>query len=65
MTSESATAIASTTEEAVVLSKILFINGAGKYMTNNQNIPGVIVDMEGKTYYEDGLMKEYNLTLIK
>lgn len=65
MTSESATAIASTTEEAVVLSKILFINGAEKYTYDNQNIPGVIVDLEGKTYYEDRLLKDYNFKLIK
>ncbi len=65
MTSESATAIAPTTEEAVVLSKILFINGAEKYFKDTENVPGVIVDMNGKVNYDENLLKDFDFKEIK
>jgi thiamine biosynthesis lipoprotein len=65
MVSESATAIVPTTEEAVVLSKILFIRGGEQYLEEKNNIPGLIIDSEGKLYYDKELFKEYNLRIIQ
>lgn len=63
--SESGTAIASTTEEAVILSKYLFIKGGEKYSADNNNIPGLIIDSKGKAWYEDSLLKNYNFRLLR
>lgn len=65
MLSQSASALVPTTEEAVVLSKILFISGARKYMSEQNKVPGVIVDSNGNVVYDSGLLKEYNLKVIK
>lgn len=63
--SESGTAIAPTTEEAVILSKYLFIIGAEKYKSENLNVPGMIVDSNGNIVYNETLMKSYDFRLIK
>jgi thiamine biosynthesis lipoprotein len=65
MTSESATAIANTTEEAVVLSKILFIRGAEEYINDTQNVPGVIVDMDGNLKYDEKALKDFQFKVVK
>ena len=63
--SQSGTAIAPTTEEAVILSKYLFITGAEKYKSENINIPGMIVDSNGNVTYNEELMKPYNFRVLK
>ncbi len=67
MISESGTAIASSTEEAVVLSKVVFIRGGDEYLQpkNDTDIIGVIVTSEGKVFYDKRLEKLYNFKLIK
>jgi thiamine biosynthesis lipoprotein len=63
--SESGTAIASTTEEAVILSKYLFIIGAEKYNSENIGVPGMIVDSNGEVTYNNKLIKPYNFRILK
>ncbi len=67
MISQSGTALAPTTEEAVVLSKVVFIRGAEEYLKskNESGIRGVIVTSEGKIVYDDRLESEYNFKLIR
>lgn len=67
MISQSGTAIAATTEEAVVLSKVLFITGAEEYLNTKDvtGISGVIVSADGKIVYDDKLETKYNFSLIK
>ncbi len=63
--SESGTAIAPTTEEAVILSKYLFIIGAEKYKSDNISVPGMIVDSSGKVTYNTNLMLPYNFKVLQ
>lgn len=67
MISQSGTALAETAEEAVVLSKVVFIIGAEEYLKtkNNSGIMGVIVNGEGKIVYDDRLINLYNFKLVK
>ncbi|MEO8666696.1 MAG: FAD:protein FMN transferase, partial [Ignavibacteria bacterium] len=67
MISESGTALASTTEEAVVLSKVVFIEGADDYMKTKQDsgISGVIVTSEGKIFFDEKLEQLYNFKLVQ
>jgi thiamine biosynthesis lipoprotein len=62
--SESGTAIAPTTEEAVILSKILFINGGNKYVNNTSGVPGMVVDSNGKMWYDENLLKQYSFRVL-
>jgi hypothetical protein len=54
-------------EEAVVLSKILFIYGYKKYdeMKTALNTEGVIVDSTGAVHYDKVLKDKYGFTLVK
>jgi thiamine biosynthesis lipoprotein len=63
--SESGTAIAPTTEEAVILSKYLFIMGTKKYKSENIEVPEMIIDLTGGVAYNEALMKPYNFRLLK
>jgi thiamine biosynthesis lipoprotein len=63
--SESGTAIASSTEEAVILSKYLFIIGTRKYKSEDIDVPGMIVDSTGSVAYDEALMKPYNFRILK
>jgi thiamine biosynthesis lipoprotein len=65
--SESASAIAPTVEEAVVLSKILFIYGYQKYneLKNTMNTTGVIVDTTGAIHYDEAMKDNYGFTVAK
>lgn len=63
--SESGTALASTTEEAVILSKILFIYGADKYEELKDKVPGVIIDSDGKVVFDMSLKEYYNFRLMQ
>jgi len=63
--SESGTAIAPTTEEAVILSKYLFIMGAEKYKSEHINVPGMIVDSNGKAAFDENLMKPYSFRILE
>jgi thiamine biosynthesis lipoprotein len=63
--SESGTAIAPTTEEAVILSKYLFIIGAERYKADNNGVPGLIVDAKGNVSYDENLMKPYDFKILK
>lgn len=65
MISESGTALATTTEEAVVLSKIVFITGAVNYMKtkDESGIEGVIVDADGNIVYDERMVDKYNFKL--
>ena len=67
MISQSGTALAPTAEEAVVLSKVVFITGAEEYLKtkNDSGILGVIVTEEGKIVYDDRLEKMYEFELVK
>ena len=65
MLSQSASPIVPTTEEAVVLSKILFIYGADKYEETTDKIPGVIVDADGKVHYDKALLMNYGFSETK
>ncbi len=67
MKSQSATAIAETSEESVVLSKVLFILGAEEYLKtkNETGIIGVIVSSEGEIIYDENLSSLYYFRLIK
>ena len=64
--SQSSSAIASTAEEAVVLSKYLFIIGTNGYkeILDKSPIKGVIVDSSGKIFYDRRLEMESNFQLI-
>jgi thiamine biosynthesis lipoprotein len=65
--SQSASAIAPTTEQAVVLSKILFILGYEKYNDQKPDLhtAGVIVDSSGVVHYDSELTSEYSFKLVK
>lgn len=67
MISQSATSVAETSEEAVVLSKVLFIKGAEEYLKtkNESGIMGVIVTDKGEVIYDDKLKNLYNFNLVK
>lgn len=67
MISQSGTAFAATAEEAVVLSKIIFIIGAEEYLRtkNDSGIKGVIVTDEGKIVYDDRLINLYNFKPVQ
>ncbi len=67
MISESGTAVATTTEEAVILSKVVFITGADEYMKtkNESGIEGVIVSEDGKIVFDDRMFSKYNFKIIK
>lgn len=67
MISQSGTALASTAEEAVVLSKVVFIKGAEEYLSSKDStgIMGVIVTEEGKIVFDDRLTALYNFKLTK
>jgi len=67
MISQSATAIANTTEEAVVLSKIVFIYGADEYMKTKQltGILGALVDSTGNIVYDERLKENNNFEIVK
>lgn len=64
--SQSSSALASTTEEAVILSKYLFIIGTNGYkeILDTSLIKGVIVDSSGNIFYDKRLEKETNFQLI-
>ncbi|NOS86694.1 MAG: FAD:protein FMN transferase [Ignavibacteria bacterium] len=63
-TSESATSITTTTEEAVVLSKYFFIKG-GSIFKQNYSLNGVIVDSSGNVVCTPEMHNIYNITLSK
>ncbi len=65
--SQSASALAPTTEEAVILSKYLFIIGTEAYKEylKSSGVRGVIVDSNGNIFYDERLVKECNLQLQK
>ena len=65
--SQSASALAPTTEEAVILSKYLFIIGTDAYKEYliSSGVRGVIVDSNGNIFYDERLIKECNLQLQK
>lgn len=65
--SESASAIAPTVEEAVVLSKILFIYGYQRYneLKTVLNTEGVIVDTTGTIHYDDALKEKYGFKVTE
>lgn len=67
MISQSGTALATTAEEAVVLSKVVFITGAEEYLKtkNDSGIMGVIVTSEGNIVYDERVVKKYNFKLVK
>ena len=67
MISQSGTAFAATTEEAVVLSKVVFITGADEYLKtkNESGIMGVIVTDGGKIVYDERLENLYNFKVTK
>lgn len=67
MISQSGTAIAATSEEAVVLSKVVFIAGAEEYMKTKDEtgIEGVIVSGDGSIVYDERMAEKYNFKLIK
>ncbi|HMQ69978.1 MAG TPA: FAD:protein FMN transferase [Ignavibacteria bacterium] len=67
MISQSGTALANTTEEAVVLSKVVFITGAEEYLKtkNETGIEGVIVSEDGKIVYDERIVQMYDFKLIK
>jgi thiamine biosynthesis lipoprotein ApbE len=65
MNSQSATALVSTTEEAVVLSKILFIEGGEKYVQNTDGVAGLIIGSDGKQYYDAGLNAQFEFETVK
>jgi len=61
-TSQSATSIALTTEEAVILSKYYFIKGA-EVLKNDFN--GVIIDSTGSIKSSSGMQSNYNIRFSK
>jgi len=65
--SQSASAVAPTVEEAVILSKVLFIYGYRKYdgMREKLNTVGVIVDSAGTVHYDEVLREKYGFTVVK
>lgn len=67
MISQSATALANTTEEAVVLSKIVFIYGADEYMKTKAatGVMGALVDSTGNIVYDERLKQFNNFEIVK
>ncbi len=67
MTSQSATALAETCEEAVILSKYIFISGAEEYLKTKEStgIIGAMVDSTGNIFYDERLKELYNFELVK
>jgi FAD:protein FMN transferase len=63
--SQSATALVPTTEEAVVLSKILFIEGGVKYVQNTEGVAGLVIGSDGKLFYDAGLNAQYEFEADK
>lgn len=63
-TSQSATSIALTTEEAVILSKLFFINGS-KLLSPGSYYDGVIVDSSGNINTSQNMFNAYNIKLSK
>jgi thiamine biosynthesis lipoprotein len=66
MLSQSATSIAKTAEEAVVLSKYIFILGFEKFnlIKEEKGINGLVIDAEGKIHYDSIIEKDYNLIIF-
>ena len=66
MISQSGTAFAATAEEAVVLSKVVFITGGEEYLRSKDftGIMGVIVTENGKIVYDDRLTELYNFKVL-
>jgi FAD:protein FMN transferase len=64
--SQSATSIASTAEEAVVLSKYIFILGYERFnsIKDIKGIEGLVIDAEGKIHYDEGFAKKYGLVVF-
>jgi thiamine biosynthesis lipoprotein len=64
--SQSATALAPTAEEAVILSKYLFIIGTEKYkeFLETSGVRGVIIDSDGNEFHDKRLVNETNFLLI-
>lgn len=65
MLSQSATSFASTTEEAVILSKYFFITGGEIYQQNGFILPAIIVNSTGTVVYDKNLDKTHSLKLLK
>lgn len=63
-TSQSATTIAPTTEEAVILSKYFFIKG-GNVLSDGAGRDGVVVDAAGTVFSSQNMKSLYNITLNK
>ncbi|MEO8512454.1 MAG: FAD:protein FMN transferase [Ignavibacteria bacterium] len=63
-TSQSSTSIATTTEEAVILSKYFFISGSG-LLAQNSGFNGVIVDSSGEVTSSNDMKILYNIILSK
>ena len=61
-TSQSATSIAPTTEEAVILSKYYFIKGSSAL---NSSYNGVIIDSAGSIISSTGMQSKYNIVFSK
>ncbi len=66
MLSQSSTVISNSAEEAVVLSKYIFILGYEKFnsVKDAKGIEGLIIDAEGKMHYDTHFEKKYGLTLF-
>jgi thiamine biosynthesis lipoprotein len=66
LSSQSATSIAPTAEEAVVLSKYIFILGYEKFnsIKDTKGIEGLVIDAEGNVRYDTNFAKKYGLVLF-
>lgn len=65
--SQSASALAPTTEEAVILSKYLFIIGKEEYKKFSEisGVRGVIIDSGGNIFFDKRLTDENNFLMVK
>jgi FAD:protein FMN transferase len=65
MTSQSATAFATTAEEAVILSKYFFILGGDNYNNGKIDLPAIIITQGGDAIYDKKLESSHNFRLLK
>jgi len=65
MFSQGATAFATTAEEAVILSKYLFIMGGNKYISEQIDLPAIIITSNGDVVYDKKLEASHSLKLVK
>lgn len=62
---QSATSFAQTVEEAVVLSKYLFISAGDSISLSVNKIPAVVIDSSGSVNYDKEAMNPYSLVFVK